>query len=210
MKNKLLIAILVVAMAPLTLFSQIDITPTYGYNFGAQTNSPYTSIKIKGASTYGVNVDFHVDSETAVQFIYTYTSSRVTINDYYNPGSSDFSNISENYYLLGGVRYFGRDNIQPYGSFNIGAAYYNLTNIDTYYSLNSSDALRFAIGFGLGLKFMFTERIGLDLHVRCLAPLTFGGVGVGIGTGGASAGVYAGSNFISGDVGGGLVIRLGN
>ena len=57
---------------------------------------------------------------------------------------------------------------------------------------------------------MFSDHIGLDMHIRALAPISYGGVGIGIGTGGISSGVYAGSTFISGDVGAGLVIRLGN
>ena len=56
---------------------------------------------------------------------------------------------------------------------------------------------------------MFSEKIGLDVHIRALAPVTWGGIGVGVGTGGVSTGAYVGSSFISGDVGGGIVIRLG-
>ena len=122
----------------------------------------------------------------------------------------NFLMFSQNYFLLGGVRYLSDGQIQPYGSFNIGLAYYNITNVDDYYQQYSQqDMVRFAFGFGLGAKVMITDKIGIDLHVRALAPITWGGVGVGVGSGGTSAGVYAGSSFLSGDVGGGLIIRLG-
>tara|TARA_R110002050_G_scaffold300722_2_gene471865 strand:- start:1644 stop:2279 length:636 start_codon:yes stop_codon:yes gene_type:complete len=210
MKNKLLIALIAISFSPLAVISQIDITPTYGYNFGAKNSGYYSEIKMKGNSTYGINLEYKLDDYTGIQFLYTYTKSTITIRDYSGPGfSQNFSNVTENYYLIGATRYFGEGKIEPYGAFNAGAAYYSFTDIDKTYSTVNVDALRFAIGFGLGAKLMFSEKIGLDVHIRALAPVTWGGIGVGVGTGGVSTGAYVGSSFISGDVGGGIVIRLG-
>lgn len=213
MKNKLLIAAFAMMAFPTIGFSQLDIVPWGGYNFGARVNVYGGEIKMKGAATYGINLDYNIDPETAIQFSYSNTQSTMTITDYYYPGGGSsnayFSDVSENYFLLGGVRYFAQDKLQPYGSFNVGASYYSFTNIDDYYYQTSANWTRFAIGFGLGLKVMLSERIGIDMHIRALAPITWGGVGMTIGSGGAGAGAYVGSSFISGDVGGGLVIRLG-
>lgn len=213
MKNRLLIAVIAIMALPTIGFSQIDIVPWGGYNFGARVGVYGGELRMKGAGTYGINLDYFVDPETAIQFSYSFAESTISINDYYYPGggitNGNFSNVSENYFLLGGVRYFAQDQLQPYGSFSLGASYYKFTNLDPYYSQADQDFLRFAIGFGLGLKVMLSERIGIDMHIRALAPITWGGIGVGVGTGGASAGAYVGSSFISGDVGGGLVIRLG-
>jgi hypothetical protein len=214
MKNKIYIALVALAVAPILGFSQIDLIPTVGYNFGAKMPIYGGELKIKGATTYGVKLDFHPDPSMAIQFMYTNTQSSITITDYYYPGGGiqnhNFSDVSENYFLLGGLRYLNEGQIQAYGNFNLGMAYYNINNVDEYYDKYvQSDAYRFAIGFGLGAKAMISERIGLDFHIRALAPIQWGGLGIGVGTGGASAGAYVGSSFISGDVGGGLVIRLG-
>lgn len=215
MKNKLLTALCAIALFPFAGFSQIDIIPTYGYNFGANVPIYGGELKIKGNSTFGVNVDYNLDRDNAIQFSYTTTISTMTIRDYNYPGvggssTQDFSDVLENYFLLGGVRYFSDGPIQPYGNFNVGMAYYKITDVTDYYAqYEQQDMYRFAIGFGLGAKIMFSEKVGLDLHVRALAPIQWGGIGIGVGTGGASAGAYAGSTFISGDVGGGLIIRLG-
>ena len=215
MKNKILIAILAVGIAPFAAFSQVDITPTYGYNFGAKISGYSGGLKMKGAETFGIKIDMIREDGSGLQFAYTYASSYVNITDYSHPGfpgiETKFADVTENYYLLGGIKTLETGGIlEPYGTFSLGAAYYNFTNVDSYYYLAQSDALRFALGFGLGAKIMFSEHIGLDVHIRALAPISYGGIGIGIGTGGVSGGVYAGSSFISGDVGGGLVIRLGN
>ena len=213
--KKVILAILIAAISPTVAFSQVDITPTYGYNFGAKISGYSGGMKVKGAETYGIKIDAIREDGTGIQFSYTYTSSYVNITDYSHPGfpgmETKFADVSENYYLLGGIRTIETGGaVEPYGTFSVGAAYYNFTNLDSYYYLSQTDALRFAIGFGLGAKIMFSEHIGLDIHIRALAPISYGGVGIGIGTGGVSSGVYAGSTFVSGDVGGGLIIRLGN
>ena len=215
MKKQLLIAAFGLFLIPSLGFSQIDIMPFFGYNFGARVPIYGGELKVKGAETFGVNIDYHLDSDNAIQFSYTTALSTVTINDYYYPGggisNGKFCDVSENYFLLGGVRNLTDGGpVTPYGSMSLGLAYYNFSSFDSYYNQYSqSDMTRFAIGFGLGAKVMLSEKIGIDLHVRALAPIQWGGVGIGVGTGGASAGVYAGSSFISGDVGGGLIIRLG-
>jgi hypothetical protein len=216
MKNKLLITLLALAISPIMGFSQVDIMPWAGYNFGARAGIYGGELKVKGAGTYGINLDYNLDRDNAIQFSYSYTSSTIRINDYYYPGpgggtEQNFSNVSENYFLLGGVRYFMDEKIKPYGSLSMGMAYYNITNVDSYYQQYSqNDMVRFAVGFGLGMKVMITDMIGIDMHIRALAPIQWGGVGIGVGTGGASAGVYAGSSFLSGDIGGGLIFRLGD
>jgi len=215
MKNKLLIALLALAFFPVIGFSQIDLMPWGGYNFGARVGIYGGELRVNGAGTYGINIDYNLDYDNAIQFSYSNAQSRIRINDYYYPGggitNGNFSNVSENYFLLGGVRYFMDEQIKPYGSVSMGLAYYNITDVDQYYQQYSqTDMLRFAVGFGLGMKVMLSDMIGIDMHIRALAPIQWGGVGIGVGTGGASAGVYAGSSFISGDVGGGLIIRLGD
>ena len=214
MKKQLLLAVIGLIMIPSLGYSQIDIMPFIGYNFGANVPIYGGEMKVRGSTTYGINLDFNLDQESAIQFSYSITKSEIKIRDYYHPDYNNleinFSDVSENYFLLGGVRYFGGDKVQPYGTMNLGMAYYKFTNVDSYYmNYEQSDMFRFAVGFGLGAKVMLTEKIGIDMHVRALAPIQWGGIGIGVGSGGVSTGAYAGSSFISGDVGGGLIIRLG-
>jgi hypothetical protein len=196
-----------------SVFSQIDFKPFVGYNFGASTSYYPGEIKIKGDFTYGGELDFYMDDYTSVQLGYTHAVGQLRLTDYsVGIGNTAYGNVNQNYFLISGMRYFMSGNVQPYGKFGMGMAYYRLVDIDSQsnYKPIDDDAYRFAIEFGLGVKVMINDRIGIDAHVRALAPISYGGVGIGVGTGGASAGVYGGSTFISGDVGGGLVFRLGN
>lgn len=67
---------------------------------------------------------------------------------------------------------------------------------------------------GLGIKYFFTDVIGIKAQARLLLPLYFNGIGFGcgIGTGGASCGGGAGfgSEIVQGDFTGGVVLRIGN
>lgn len=211
MKNKILIAFFAIAALPVIGFSQIDITAHVGYNFGANVPIYSGELKVKGNTTYGINVDYNLGRDNAIQFAYATTISTITIRDYSNgPGyTENFSDVLENYFLIGGLRYFSDGKVQPYGAFNMGLAYYKTTNVVKQYQGYQDDMYRFAIGFGLGAKVMLTDKIGLDAHIRALAPIQWGGLGIGFGSGGASAGAYVGSSFISGDVGGGIIFRLG-
>lgn len=214
MKNRIITFAIALFAIPYMGYSQFDVIPTAGYNFGAKVGFYGGELRMKGAGTYGIKADYHIDPSMAVQFMYTNTQSSVTITDYYYPGggliNAPFSNVSENYFFLGGLRYLNDGPISAYGHFNAGLAYYNFTEMDEYYvKYLNSDAYRFSFSFGLGAKAMISDRIGIDLHVKALVPVQWGGLGFGVGTGGASAGAYVGSTFISGDVGGGLIIRLG-
>ena len=67
---------------------------------------------------------------------------------------------------------------------------------------------------GLGVKVMFTDRIGIMLRGRLMLPMMFRGVGAyfGFGTGGSSGGLTVStySSFVQGDFNGGLVFMLGH
>lgn len=214
MKKTLFILLLGLIQFPRIAYTQIDIMPFAGFNFGATMPVYGGQLRILSAATYGVNVDYNIGTGTAIQLSYTNALSTVRINDYLYPGggqtNGEFSNISENYFLLGGVRYLSKGKLRPYINVDLGAVYYDFSQVADYYDKYAQTGeTRFAFGFGLGLKVMFTDRVGIDLHVRGLAPVSWGGIGIGIGTSGVSPTASLGSTFISGDVGGGLIIRLG-
>lgn len=211
MKRHVLLLALAVVFGT-TAFAQLDISGGAGYNFGAKVPVYGGEIKMKGNTTYGGELEYRVGDEMGIRFSYWNANANVIVRDYYNGSGSyePFADVSTNYFLLNGVRYFGYDQFQPYALAGVGMAYYNFSNWAPDYNNNlKNDYYRFALGFGLGAKVWLSDVVGLNVQVRALAPIQWGGVGIGIGTGGVSSGVYAGSSFLSGDVNGGLVIRLG-
>jgi len=87
-----------------------------------------------------------------------------------------------------------------------GITWFNMT------SHGVSDHVSFSAALGGGVKFFFSDRIGIRLQGRLLLPMYFsgGGLFVGIGSGGTSSGVSVSTGVLAvqGDFSGGLIIRL--
>ena len=62
---------------------------------------------------------------------------------------------------------------------------------------------------GLGVKLMFSDRVGIMLRGRLMMPMTFAGVGFYAGTGGAGLTMNSWVAPLQGDFNGGLIIKLG-
>ena len=67
---------------------------------------------------------------------------------------------------------------------------------------------RMALEFKGGVKVDLSDKIGLRLQARLLAPLSWAGMGMWCGTGGCSTGVSAGSTFVQFETSGGLYFRF--
>jgi hypothetical protein len=74
--------------------------------------------------------------------------------------------------------------------------------------VGADDIWRFAFTVGGGAKIYLSDRFGLRLQGRIMAPLYFSGGGVYFGTGGSGFGVSGGIPILQGDFTAGLIIRL--
>jgi hypothetical protein len=114
-----------------------------------------------------------------------------------------------NHVQIGSVREVLLDNeaVRPYGTFTLGASWIHPKET------NAQDEWLFSVTAGVGLKYFFTERVGIRLQARLILPMVFSGAGFyfGFGTGGASSGVGVSSTvpLVQGDFTGGLIIALG-
>jgi len=191
-------------------FSQLEISPTAGYFFGGKVNFYEGSLKLNDNADFGINLAFEVDEGSFIELSYVGSKSSAYWRPYnYMPNypSQDFD-INSNYFLIGGVHQvpMGSQNVFGFGTFKLGAGYFN--SLDN----SISDTWRFSIGMGLGIKYFFTEKVGIRLSGNMYMPLYFNGVGayVGIGTGGTSSGLSLNSTavIIQGDFSGGLIFVL--
>ena len=64
MNNKRIVAVIAILCTPVLVFSQVDLKPFVGYNFGASTSYYPGEIKVKGDFTYGAELDFYIDQYT--------------------------------------------------------------------------------------------------------------------------------------------------
>ena len=209
--KKILTAILVIGLA-LTNYNalaQIEINAYGGWVPAANTMYSYNGyrLRIDGAANYGIGLGYVTPYGIVAELSYMRFSSEISQNG----GIQDIVErqpINVEYYQLGVQKPFqDSETFVPYGLFSLGAARYNPTE-------QTEDFWRFAINLGLGLKYYFTETVGIKVQARLLMPLYFGGAGLGcgVGTGGASCGggVGMGSEILQADFTGGVVLRLGS
>lgn len=199
MKRLLVIALILVSAAS---YAQTDIVGYGGYQFGSRTYYYPGYVKLKGAGNYGVNLEIGVRPDLRIQLSWMGSATYAQLEGA-NGFVTERSDMNINYYQIGAIRPFPiNDKIEAFGSFSLGATQFALQD-RTY-----NDEWRFSITLGLGSNIWISDRVGIRLHARLLAPINWAGLGFFCGTGGCGSSVNAGSSFISGDVGGGLVIRL--
>lgn len=199
MKIKLLAAFAFITTA---VFAQVDVVGYGGYQFGSKTYYYPSYIRLKSNGNYGVNLELGVRPDLRVQFSWMGSASTLQLESY-NGFATKAADCNVNYYQVGAIRPFPvNDKVEAFGSFSLGATQFNIQN-NLY-----NDEWRFSVTLGLGTNIWITDRIGLRLHARLLAPINWAGLGFYCGSGGCGTSASAGSSLISGDVGGGLVIRL--
>lgn len=189
--------------------AQIEINAYGGWVPAANTMYSYNGyrLRIDGAANYGIGLGYETPYGIVGELSYMRFSSEIS-QDGGVQEIVERQPIDVEYYQLGVQKPFMEgDTFVPYGLFSLGASRFNPTE-------QSEDYWRFAINLGLGMKYFFTETIGIKIQARLLMPLYFGGAGFGcsVGTGGSGCGTgaYFGSEIIQGDFTGGVVLRLGS
>ena len=211
MKNRF-IATLVMALLATWGYSQaIEITPTYGYQFGAKLNYGSNYLKAKDSGMFGVSLGYEVRPDYMVEVSYFNMGTELRIRDRIaSPTESRLSDLNIDWFMLGGTRYFGNDKVKPFFGGQIGFSVSSPKNVDRDIAPNGLDsATKFSMGAKGGVVVMFSERVGLILQGHLLFPIQWGGFYVGAGTGGISTGVNTGTTIVMGGLSGGLVFRLG-
>ncbi len=194
-----------------SVFSQnvrVELTPFGGYLLGGSLKFYEGKLKIEDGACYGGNLAFEVHKGTFVELSYTRMDSKANwhpYNDYNFSYPEKTVDLATNYLQIGSVNEFRLDNekVRPYGTFTLGTSWFHPKETD------ASDKWTFAIGAGLGLKYFFSDRVGIRIQARLLLPLVYNGTAFYIG--GGTSGLYVSSTeaIIQGDFTGGLIIALG-
>lgn len=209
--KKYIIAILVVGFALINdnAFAQIEINAYGGYVPASKTMYSYNGyrLRIDGVGNFGIGLGYATPFGIVAELSYMRFSSTLS-QDGGRVEIVERQPINVEYYQLGVQKPFQEsETLVPYGMFSLGASRFNPTE-------QAEDYWRFAINLGLGVKYYFTETIGIKVQARLLMPLYFGGAGFGcgIGTGGSGCGggVGMGSEILQADFTGGVVLKLGS
>ena len=201
--------LLVAIIFPAMLFSQggVEIVPFAGYMFGGSVNYYEGKLKIDNGVNYGVSVLVPMHQLLDIEINYTRMDSKASFSKYagYPLLENKETTMATNYIQIGGISKFYSQNtkVTPFGSLSLGATWFSPTDE------SFQDVWRFSAALGLGVKMMFSDRIGIMLRGRLMMPMYFGGVGVYAGTGGSGVSVNSVVAPLQGDFNGGLIIKIG-
>lgn len=210
-----LAVILGLLLVPLQLFPQrkhIELSPFAGYQFGGSIKFIQGKFKIDNGLNYGGMLSVELRHATQLEFSYSRMDTRgdwTPYGSYAIDFPSNTVDVTVSYFQAGTVKevILTNDQLRPFGLFSVGATWFQPK------SENSQDEWLFSLAVGGGIKYFFSDHIGIRLQGRLLLPLIFNGAGFyfGFGTGGASSGVGVSSTapLVQGDFTGGLVFVLG-
>lgn len=205
------IAIIVTGLFSFNSLAQtIEITPSYGYQFGSKLGYGSNYIKIEDSDQFGITIGIEADDDVMIEASYFHSGTELSIRDvFYSPSEQKLSDLSVDWILVGGAKYFPAGNLRPFLGGALGAVIFSPSNENTsIISRSLENSTKFAFAFKGGVNIMISEQIGINLQGNLMFPVSWGGVYIGGGSGGASAGVGVSSTTIIGGFTGGLVFRI--
>lgn len=207
MKNKFSVVFIVAFIYSLTSFGQvIELTPSYGYQFGAKLGYGSNYVKMKSSDQFRITLGVETYTGLMAEFSYINMSSELRLRDIvYAPIETRISDINADWFLIGASKYFKEGNVKPFTGGSLGLVVLSPKNENRdIINNNISSSTKFAFSFKAGVNIMFTNAIGLNLQGDLYFPVNWAGVYVGPG----GAGISTGSTVILGGVSAGLVFRL--
>lgn len=190
----------------------IEIIPSYGYQFGTKLNYGPNYLKAEGSDEFGISLAFEMNPGLMAGIAYRHHGTDLLIRDrVLSPTQDRLSDLAMDWILLEGTRYFRDDKVKPFAGAGLGVVIISPSNENVAIISNSlSSSTRLAFSFKAGLNIMFSDRVGLNLQGNLFFPVQYGGFFIAGGTGGVSSGASVSTTTIIGGFSGGLVFMLGN
>jgi len=195
-----------------TWSQSIEVTPSYGFQFGSKLNYGPNYIQIDDSDQYSLTLGFELDSGLMGEITYMHHSTQLNIRDVViGPGTQRLSDLNADWVLLGASKYFKTEKVKPFAGGGLGLVFLAPKNENSSILNRGFDnQTKFAFTFKTGANIMVSEVVGINLQFNLLLPVEWGGYYVGGGTGGFSSGVGVQSSTIIAGFSGGLVFRLGS
>ena len=186
-----------------TIAQKIEIGAYYGYTFNTRLRTYYGDYKVNDAPNYGGQLSIGVAPDMYVELSYNRMDSEVS---YYYNNLNEPLDMSTEYFQIGALREIqaGSENLVPFGLFSIGASRFDLK--ESYGEMTAGDFWFMDVQLGAGAKILLGERLGIRLQARMGLPMSFSGLYIGTGGGGASFYVP----MVQFDFTAGVYLRLGN
>jgi len=200
MKKLLILTIFMLALTFSARSQKFEITPQYGYQLGAKYNYYGGYLKLEDSDQYGITFSLNPNDNISFEFMWAQQNSSVSIKDYINPIQTTLTDVRVDHFQFGAAYMFGYNEFRPFAGLSAGWSTFDperkLYDVSSY----------FTMGLTGGLKYFFSDRIGIRIQTQLLMPVGWGGVYIGPG----GAGVTAGGSILQLNFSGGLIIGLGD
>lgn len=194
-----LCALFTLAFSLETQAQKFEITPQYGYQVGAKYNYYGGYVKLKASDQFGVTANISLSDNLQAEFFWAQQSSAVAVKDViFYPVEEEVTDATVDHFQLGIIHMFGYSDARPF--VGMSAGWSTIGSDDRAYDSTTS----FSFGFSGGLKYFFSDHVGIRLQGQLLVPVQWGGVYLGTGGGG----VYTGGSILQLNFSGGLIIAI--
>lgn len=205
-----LLGILLTSFSNYCFAQVIEITPSYGFQFGTKINYGVNYIEIADSDQWGITIGYETYDDTMIEISYSHQSTELNIRDVLiGPSENRLADISGDWIMVGGTKYFPKGKIRPFAGGALGIVILSPSNENrSIINRPLQSETKFAFSFKGGVNIMFSDKIGLNLQGNLMFPVEWGGIYVGGGPGGVSSGVGVSSTTLIGGFSGGLVFRI--
>ena len=208
MLRKKLIFLWVIMISFISSAQVIEITTSYGYQFGATLGYGPNYLKFEDSGQFGLTLGVETYSGLIAEFTYTNMSTFLNIRDIvFSPIESRLAELNADWFMIGATKYFKTGKVKPFAGGNLGLVVVSPNNENRAIIDNNIDSsTKFAFSFKGGINIMFSKRVGFNIQGNLYFPVNWAGVYVGPG----GAGISTGSTVILAGFSGGLVFRFGD
>ena len=179
---------------------QFEITPFAGYLFPGNLQTLDGELKIENDFNYGLAFDIRTTDDLFIEFLYNRTDTDVRFKkEYYDTIKTLFS-ISIEYFQAGAHVEVEQGQFRPFAAFTLGATYWKPKDD------NVESDWKFSFTVGGGIKYYFTDNIGVRLQWRFLIPVYFSSASIFCSNGICNINVSGGTYIFQYDLTAGLAI----
>jgi len=159
-------------------------------------------LRIENNLNYGLAFDVRTSDDLLIEILYNRSDTKVRFKQEYYDTVKTLFDMSIEYFQTGAHIETEAGQFRPFAAFTIGATYFNPKN-DNY----DSD-WKFSFTTGGGVKYYFTNNIGLRLQWRFLVPIYFSSTSIFCNNGYCGIIVSGGTYLLQYDLTAGLVLSF--
>ena len=181
---------------------QFEIAPFSGFLLTSNLQTLDGELKIDNSFDYGAAIDIRISQDLLIELLYIHSETSVSFRrEYYNTNEYLFDMNVE--YLQGGVQVeteAGR--FRPFAAFTIGATYFNPKDN------NYEGSWEFSFTAGGGVKYYFTNNLGVKAQWRFLIPVYLTNASIFCNNGYCGITVRGGTYLLQYDLTAGLIVSF--